>query len=183
MAEIVDCPPTPLLILTGWLPRLDTSAPVAGPKRYRRSTLYQRVGDPGWGVYDDTDPAQVAALRLRFVSWARDFRRWRWGVLLGVDERSRALSPKHQQLHLVSRAFVRHYRTASSLIGADVIGGNLTDALCNSRAEKIVAINNCHKAIRSEVWLLRAKSRPIALSRRSSQQNSQESVLEFPLGQ
>jgi hypothetical protein len=73
MAEIVDCPPTPLLILTGWLPRLDTSAPVAGPKRYRRSTLYQRVGDPGWGVYDDTDPAQVAALRLRFVLLGEGF--------------------------------------------------------------------------------------------------------------
>ena len=73
MAEIVGCPPTPLLILTGWLPRLDTSAPVAGPKRYRRSTLYQRVGDPGWGVYDDTDPAQVAALRLRYVLLGEGF--------------------------------------------------------------------------------------------------------------
>ena len=54
MAEIFGCPPTPLLILTGWLPKLDTSALVARPKRYRRSTLYQREGQPGWGVYDAT---------------------------------------------------------------------------------------------------------------------------------
>ena len=73
MAEIFGCPPTPLLILTGWLPRLDTASPVAGPKRYRRSTLYQRVGDPGWGVYDETDPAQVAALRLRYVLLGEGF--------------------------------------------------------------------------------------------------------------
>lgn len=73
MAEIFDCPPTPLLILTGWLPKLDTSLPVAGPERYRRSILYQRVGDSGWGVYDDTDPAQVAALRLRFILLGEGF--------------------------------------------------------------------------------------------------------------
>ena len=29
-------------------------------------TLYIR-GAPGWGVYDDTDPTQVAAQRLRFI--------------------------------------------------------------------------------------------------------------------
>jgi len=54
MAEIFDCPPTSLLILTGWLPKLDTSLPVAGPKRYRRLTLYIRDGDPGWGASTTT---------------------------------------------------------------------------------------------------------------------------------
>ena len=73
MADIFDCPPTPLLILTGWLPKLDTALPVAGPKTYRRSILYIRVGDPGLGVYDDTDPAQVAALRLRFILLGEGF--------------------------------------------------------------------------------------------------------------
>ena len=73
MAEIFGCPPELLLILTGWLPKLDSSLPVATPKRYRRSTLYQRDGQPEWGVYDDTDPAQVAALRLRFILLGEGF--------------------------------------------------------------------------------------------------------------
>ena len=39
MAEIFGCPPTPLFILTGWLPKLDASRPVASPKRWWRATL------------------------------------------------------------------------------------------------------------------------------------------------
>ncbi|MGI9437342.1 MAG: hypothetical protein ACR2Q4_21340 [Geminicoccaceae bacterium] len=44
----------------------DTPQPAAGSlfrrerARSRRSILYQRDGDPGWGVYDDTDPAYVS---------------------------------------------------------------------------------------------------------------------------
>jgi len=73
MAEIFDCPPEALLIPTGWLPKLDTSLQVAGPKTYRRLTLYIRDGQPGIGVYDDTDPAQVAVLRLRFILLGEGF--------------------------------------------------------------------------------------------------------------
>jgi|GEM_PF-3581013 len=87
MAEIFDCPPTSLLILTGWLPKLDTSLPVAGPKRYRRLTLYIRDGDPGWGVYDDTDPAQVAALRLRYVPLGEGFPAVAVGSVVGRGSR------------------------------------------------------------------------------------------------
>jgi len=83
MADIFGCPATPLLILTGWLPKLDTSSPVARPKRYRRSPLYQHVSDPGWDVYDDTDPAQVAALRLRFVLLGEGFLAVAMGSVVG----------------------------------------------------------------------------------------------------
>lgn len=86
-AKIFGCPPTPPLILTGWLPKLDTSTSVARPKRYRRSTLYQCEGQPGWGVYDDTDPAQVAALRLRFVLLSEGFQRRRWGVFPAEEQK------------------------------------------------------------------------------------------------
>jgi len=47
MADIFDCPPTPLLILTGWLLKVDTPTPVTGVSWYRGSILYQRDGDPG----------------------------------------------------------------------------------------------------------------------------------------
>lgn len=87
MAEIFGCPPTPLLILTGWLPKLDGSLPVAGPRTHRRSTLYQRDGDPGWGVYDDTDPAQVAALSLRYVLLGEGFPAVAVGRVVGTTTR------------------------------------------------------------------------------------------------
>jgi len=73
MADIFGCPPEPLLILVGWLPKLDTSAPTVRVMTHRRRPLYIRVGDPGWGVYDATDPAQRAALRLRYVILGEGF--------------------------------------------------------------------------------------------------------------
>ncbi len=65
--------PTPLLILTGWLPKLDASSDVPRAKPYRRSTFTICHGDPGLGVYDDTKADEVAALRLRFVLLGEGF--------------------------------------------------------------------------------------------------------------
>ncbi len=48
-------------ILAGWMPKLDSRRPAAGIRLYRRSSLCLRVGDPGWDIYDDPNPA----VRLR----------------------------------------------------------------------------------------------------------------------
>ena len=44
-----------------------------GGRRYRCSSLYQREGQPGFGVYDNTEPVQAAALRLCYVLLGEGF--------------------------------------------------------------------------------------------------------------
>jgi hypothetical protein len=48
-----------------------------------RTPFYQRDGDLGFGVYDVTDPAQVAALRLRYVLLGDGFPAVAMGSVVG----------------------------------------------------------------------------------------------------
>ena len=56
------------------------------PLTRRRSPLYQREGDPGFGVYDADDPGQAAALRLRYVLLGEGFPAVAMGSVVGLDK-------------------------------------------------------------------------------------------------